>query len=162
MLCSEEWGLSTEVINLDKANWFLLGLGATHILAFLRKLILLQCMTGWCILLAKAAYIYFIQHPKKPPKNVPTDISLTTPKQPIHYEQWRHFHPSAKVRKRKRSIKTHKEIKAEPNTALDVDDAASNSDDDSCVPAPPPVTNFYIDGRLSFAFNPSQQEPVES
>jgi hypothetical protein len=68
VLCREEWSLSTNVVNLDKFNWFLLGLGANYIAALLHQMILLQCMTGWSVNLAKATYTYFMRRPRKPPK----------------------------------------------------------------------------------------------
>ena len=70
MLCPEKWGLFTSVINLDRANWFVLGLGAQYVASLLHQMIVLQCMTGWSIVLAKATYNFVLRRPKKPPKTV--------------------------------------------------------------------------------------------
>ena len=138
--CPEDWGLSTNVVNIDRANWFMLGLGINYFASVFHRMVLLQCMTGWSVILAKATYEFVMRRPKKPPKTHPT-ISKRQLKQ--DYEQWRHFHPSAKVRKRRKPIRSY-------------EDHASFSDEESCSPVSPTKTDFYVDGRLSFAFDPSK------
>jgi hypothetical protein len=91
-LCPEEWGLSTNVVNLDKANWFILGLGEQYIASLLHHMILLQCMAGWSIALAKATYEFVLRRPKKPPKAVSVSAQKPSKQNP---EMWRHYHPTA-------------------------------------------------------------------
>jgi hypothetical protein len=87
VLCHEDWNCSTDVINLDKANWFLLGMRGYYIAAILHQMILLQCMTGWSIILAKATYSYFMRRPKKPPKPNTDQASVVIHSQNTNYEQ---------------------------------------------------------------------------
>jgi len=156
-LCPEALGLSLNVINFDKANWFLLGFGGYYLASIFHQLVLLQCMTGWSIFLAKATYDYIVSRPKKPPKNVDEYGQVADLKK--DFEQWRHFHPSAKVRRRRKVVKT-----VVPCSSLRSADNSttignlSDSDTDYCAPASPIKHNFYVNGRLSFAFDPTQKE----
>jgi hypothetical protein len=155
-LCPEELGLSTNVLNFDKANWFLFGLGAFSIASLFHQLALLQCMTGWSILLAKATYDYIVSRPKKPPKTEEEETRKSTFKE--DYEQWRHYHPSAKVRKRRKPVKKIVSCPSVASADVSNTDTASASDEDSCALVSPLTQHYYVNGRLSFAFDPTQMQ----